>query len=286
VPQPRNIGLSVAVLRAWQAEAMRRTVTMNRDGDRRAAKHFLEREVRWLERYGRELPGADALLAGLVLLLRRADEDLDQRLRKEIYAAASMRSFAKEDHRAARLPLRAAAPGCALVGRRYFAYGSNMCAEQMARRCPAAEADGLVTLDGWPFVVNRRGVATLVPAPQARAGGLLWRLTPACEAARDRSEGVAEGHYREEVWQFAEAPALVYLARETRPGMPRPGYLQRILAAPAAPGVRSRCARSSPPGAVPSRPSRLLRAARHLPSGTVPSHPGSRPSTSSRLRGQ
>lgn len=99
--QRRDIDLSFAVLTAWQAEAMRRAVAMNRDGDRRGAKHFLEREIRWLERYGRGLPGADVLLSEVVLLLRRVDEDLDPRLRKEIYAAASMRTFAKEDHRAA-----------------------------------------------------------------------------------------------------------------------------------------------------------------------------------------
>ncbi|MGG5807714.1 vWA domain-containing protein [Falsiroseomonas sp. CW058] len=99
--QPRHIGVSVAVMTAWQAEAMRRAVAMNRDGDRRGAKHFLEREVRWMERYARGLPGADALLAELVLLLRRVEEELDPRLSKEIYAAASMRSFAKADHRAA-----------------------------------------------------------------------------------------------------------------------------------------------------------------------------------------
>ena len=102
--QPRDIALSVAVLTAWQAEAMRRAVAMNRDGDRRGSKHFLEREVRWMERYARGLPGAEPVLAELVLLLRRAEEELDPRLRKELFAAASMRSFSQADHRAAPRP--------------------------------------------------------------------------------------------------------------------------------------------------------------------------------------
>jgi Ca-activated chloride channel family protein len=99
--QPRDVTASLAALTAWQAEVMRRAVVMNREGDRRGLKHVLEREVRWMERYGRGLPGAEPLLAELVLLLRRAEEEMDPRLSKEVYAAASMRSFAKPEHRAA-----------------------------------------------------------------------------------------------------------------------------------------------------------------------------------------
>ena len=51
--QPRHIGRSVAVVRAWQADAVRNAMRMNREGDRRAAKHFLERELRWMEPYAR-----------------------------------------------------------------------------------------------------------------------------------------------------------------------------------------------------------------------------------------
>lgn len=99
--QERDIALSLAAFAAWQADAMRRAVGLNRDGDRRGAKHFLERELRWLERYARGLPGAEPLLAELVLLLRRAEEDLDPRLRKELFAASTMRSRAERDFRSA-----------------------------------------------------------------------------------------------------------------------------------------------------------------------------------------
>jgi Ca-activated chloride channel family protein len=99
--QPRHVDQSMAVLTAWQADAMRRAVTMNRDGDLKAARHFLEREIRWVERYARGLPGADPLVAELVLLLRRAEEEFDPRLSKELYAAASQRAFSSADHRAA-----------------------------------------------------------------------------------------------------------------------------------------------------------------------------------------
>lgn len=99
--QKRDTGASMAALTAWQADVMRRSIAMNRSGDLRGAKHFLEREIHWMERYARGLPGADALVAELVLLLRRSEEEYDPRLRKELYAAASMRAFSREDHRSA-----------------------------------------------------------------------------------------------------------------------------------------------------------------------------------------
>lgn len=99
--QPRDIPRSVAALTAWQADVLRRTVAMNREGDRRGGKHFLEREIRWIERYARGLPDAEPLLAELVLLLRRAEEEFDPRLRKELYLEASGRTFSKAEHRSA-----------------------------------------------------------------------------------------------------------------------------------------------------------------------------------------
>ena len=71
-PQRRDIDRSVAAFTAWQADAMRRTVTFNLVGDRRGAKHYLKRELKWMEQYARDLPGVASLLAEMVLLLRRA----------------------------------------------------------------------------------------------------------------------------------------------------------------------------------------------------------------------
>ena len=80
--QPRDLGRSLAAIQAWQAEALRRAVRMNREGDHRAVRHFLERELRWMERYARGVPGAAPLLAELVLVLRRAGEEWDERTRR------------------------------------------------------------------------------------------------------------------------------------------------------------------------------------------------------------
>lgn len=113
---------------------------------------------------------------------------------------------------------------------RYLAYGSNMCRDQMRDRCPAAEAAEAVLLEGWRFIINRDGWATLLPCTAARAHGLVWQLTPPCEAALDSYEGVETNDYRRAFLPVGDSDALVYFATEDRPGFPRPGYLERILA--------------------------------------------------------
>ena len=89
------------MLRSWQAEVLRRAVAMNRGHDRRAGRYYLEREIRFIEKYARGLPGAESLIAELVLVLRRAEEEFHPRMAKELYMASAMRSFSKPDHRSA-----------------------------------------------------------------------------------------------------------------------------------------------------------------------------------------
>ena len=125
----------------------------------------------------------------------------------------------------------------AMPTRRYLAYGSNLCADQMAWRCPAAVPGEVLRLDGWRFIINGEGFATLLPEGGSVAWGLVWHLTEACEAALDTYEGVETGEYRKVEWHVGGAPALVYLAADQRPGLPRAGYLERILAGAAAWGV-------------------------------------------------
>ncbi len=99
--QPRDAVRSLAVVQAWQAEALRCAVRMNREGDRRAAKHFLERELRWMEPYARGIPGTETLLAELILVQRRVSEEWDERTRKEVFAASYKSSRSERDLRAA-----------------------------------------------------------------------------------------------------------------------------------------------------------------------------------------
>ena len=120
--------------------------------------------------------------------------------------------------------------------RRYFAYGANIIAADMARRCPNAREIGMVILPGWRFLVGRRGYGTLVPDPAARVVGVLWSLTPACERTLDEFEEIDGGLFRRESIVIAGEPTLVYLATDAAPGSVRPGYLETVIAAAEARG--------------------------------------------------
>jgi cation transport regulator ChaC len=121
--------------------------------------------------------------------------------------------------------------------RYYFAYGSNMAKGQMASRCPGSQLAGRAHLLAYSFLINERGVASVNPAQGCVTYGLLWRITPADEAALDRWEGVAKGLYLKEVVAVhpndgSEAvQAFIYVASNNRPGIPRPGYLEKIIPA-------------------------------------------------------
>ena len=79
--------------------------------------------------------------------------------------------------------------------RLYFAYGSNMSAAQMRRRCPGARAIGAGVLHGWRFTINARGTATIVARPDAAVHGVIWRVTAQNLARLDVFEGVARRRY-------------------------------------------------------------------------------------------
>ena len=118
----------------------------------------------------------------------------------------------------------------------YFAYGSNMDVRQMAVRCPAAVILGLASLPAHAFLINTRGVATVIPAHNKAVHGVLWEISPRDEARLDRYEGVASGLYRKDIARVrvkdgTETDALIYLASDVRPGQARSGYMERILEA-------------------------------------------------------
>jgi hypothetical protein len=101
----------------------------------------------------------------------------------------------------------------------------------MTHRCPEARALGLAQLDGWRFRIMARGFATIVPDPQAHVLGVVWALTPACELALDRYEGVHRGLYAKHEMPIDGRQTLVYVASDVEPGAPKPGYLEAIVAA-------------------------------------------------------
>jgi gamma-glutamylcyclotransferase (GGCT)/AIG2-like uncharacterized protein YtfP len=122
--------------------------------------------------------------------------------------------------------------------RTYFAYGSNMDDAQMGDRCSGAAPLATAVLAAHRFIINRQGVATVVPSPLVSVHGLLWSLTEPHETSLDEYEGVAEGIYLKETRQVIAASgqsveALIYVAADGTEGSAEPGYFERIVAAAA-----------------------------------------------------
>ena len=75
----------------------------------------------------------------------------------------------------------------------YFAYGSNMDASAMARRCPRSKALGPARLMRHRLAVMREGWLTIARDPRSAVHGVLWDLALADVAALDRYEGSGAG---------------------------------------------------------------------------------------------
>lgn len=127
-------------------------------------------------------------------------------------------------------------------GTLHFAYGSNMDADQMDKRCVDHVFVGPARLDEYRFFITARGYATVVPAVGGVVRGVLWRLSGDDERALDRYEGVAQGLYtrmRLSVTRVdnSRVEALVYVATSREPGTPKKGYLEQIVASAIARGL-------------------------------------------------
>ena len=118
--------------------------------------------------------------------------------------------------------------------RYYFAYGSNLLPEQMRKRCGDAVQVGAATLEGWRFLINPRGVATLREEAGSVCHGGVWRLSPADERSLDAYEGVGAGCYGKatfpvQLYRGDCVEALTYLDHRHQHGTPRHGYLEKVL---------------------------------------------------------
>jgi hypothetical protein len=116
----------------------------------------------------------------------------------------------------------------------YFAYGANMDPVHMAECCPGAKRRGPAVLLAHEFRIAALGYGNAVPAPGRLLRGVLWDLSAEDETALDRFEGIPQGQYRKE-WEWvrdadgASVRAMLYRPSDPAPGMPVPGYLERII---------------------------------------------------------
>jgi hypothetical protein len=117
----------------------------------------------------------------------------------------------------------------------YFAYGSNMDVNAMARRCPRSRALGPARLERHRLQVMREGWLTAVRDPRSAVHGVLWELALSDVGALDRYEGLPDGLYDKFVQtivaQRGPRRAIVYYGANSGPGTTRPGYIADVLAA-------------------------------------------------------
>ena len=141
----------------------------------------------------------------------------------------------------------------------YFAYGSNLWLEQMARRCPKSTYEGVARLTEHRWMINSRGYANIVSthvAPDTHTHadtienshtyGLVYSLNQSDEAALDGHEGVPEAYTKEtmvmDFWpkrngdesidvtsRPERAELLVYIdRRRTKDDRPKREYVTRM----------------------------------------------------------
>lgn len=116
----------------------------------------------------------------------------------------------------------------------YLAYGSNLCIEQMAYRCPSA------TVVGNAILKNRRLIFSGTPgnchASVVKAKGystpvLVWSITAECEKALDRYEGFPIYYRKESVYiqlGTSRRKAMLYVMNERPLGAPNSHYYKII----------------------------------------------------------
>jgi gamma-glutamylcyclotransferase (GGCT)/AIG2-like uncharacterized protein YtfP len=123
----------------------------------------------------------------------------------------------------------------------YFAYGSNMSAEGMARRCPRSKALGLARLERHRLAVMREGWLTAVRDARSAVHGVLWDIALSDMPALDRYEDLSRRLYAK-MAQPVITPggakrALVYFGANAGPGTLRSDYIQEIIVAARARGL-------------------------------------------------
>ena len=99
--QRRDDARCLAVVEARQADALRRALQMNRDGDMPAARRWLDREWERLAAYARGVPGAEPLLAEFELVRERIVRRLDARVTKGVSILLRKRSRSERELRSA-----------------------------------------------------------------------------------------------------------------------------------------------------------------------------------------
>lgn len=121
------------------------------------------------------------------------------------------------------------------MSKHYFAYGANMDLDTMLDRCIGAKFIDVGQLKGYRFIINTRGVATIVPDKDSSVFGIIWTITKEDESFLDLFEGVKGGWYSKHTVlvnamdEHIAHDCLVYIATDSKEGRPIEDYFANIL---------------------------------------------------------
>jgi len=111
-----------------------------------------------------------------------------------------------------------------------------MLSKQMEQRCPGAKPVATGLLRGWRFLINRRGVASIVADEAGSVRGVVWELTDEHLHSLDGYEGVPAWYRRRmvdvELPEHGEVACVTYIDQSEggdKPGPPRAGYLEKVV---------------------------------------------------------
>ncbi len=117
----------------------------------------------------------------------------------------------------------------------YLAYGSNLNLEQMAKRCPTAQALDASELKDFKLLFRGGqggAVATIEPFKGSKVPVLIWEITADDEKALDRYEGWPFLYRKENIkvkLKDRNVKAMVYIMNEGKPlGQPNKHYYSVI----------------------------------------------------------
>lgn len=102
----------------------------------------------------------------------------------------------------------------------------------MQHRCPGHQLVGAGILEGYRWIVSKRGYANIVKSASDAVQGLVYGITESDEQRLDDYEGVTNGCYRKEVMPVKidghVQSCLVYVDPVEEEGTPQPEYIHRI----------------------------------------------------------
>lgn len=118
---------------------------------------------------------------------------------------------------------------------KYIAYGSNMCSEQMAYRCPDAKLIGTGKLYGAQLEFYTHATVEHTASDEAYVPVAVWDISKADELRLDRYEGVPSYYIKQRrkvhMDDGSTLMGMIYLMHMKRGGAPAAGYYNGIALA-------------------------------------------------------